>query len=64
MAPAVDRTKWDAAVHEDILITAMSVWSPNAQELATMMEKLQEKGYMFTARALRYVSLNFATLHV
>lgn len=46
--------KWDAAVHEDILIAMLdALGSPGNADWAAIMDSLRAKGYTFTIGALR-----------
>ena len=44
--------KWDAQVHEDILISMMKVMKPNLGQYGTIAEDLQKQGHSFSVGAL------------
>ncbi|KAF5018882.1 hypothetical protein F66182_9130 [Fusarium sp. NRRL 66182] len=48
--------QWDANVHEDILICMFQHIKPTTEDWANVMDDLREKGYSFSAGALRYNS--------
>lgn len=47
-------TKWDAKVHEDILIALFQHSTVAPAQWSKVMDDLQLKGYSFTENALRY----------
>lgn len=46
--------RWDANVHEDILICLFQHLKPSTQDWINVMQDLQAMGYTFTESALRY----------
>ncbi|KAI1311094.1 hypothetical protein F5Y03DRAFT_391636 [Xylaria venustula] len=53
MASGTKYTTWNGEVHQDIMMAMFETIQPYAEHFAQVAEKLRQKGYTFTAAALK-----------